>query len=112
MENLKKCKATGKIRYLDPGAAKEAITRIKSTGRFYDHIQGKRFNRRAGKPDQCRFYHCNDCHGWHITSKEKSKSLRKFKADRAIQTRNVILNTEQAAEWKKNSIPFPEIKTK
>jgi len=111
MDNLNnKCKATGKMRYPDPGAAKEAITRIKSTGRFYDHIQGKRVNRRAGKPGQCRYYYCKHCHGWHMTSKEQSKSLRKLKEERKIQIKDVLLNKEEAAEWKKNSIPFPDIK--
>jgi hypothetical protein len=98
------------MRYPDQGAAKEAITKIKSTGRFYDHIQGKRFNRRAGKPDQCRTYYCKECHGWHLTSKEKSKSFRKIKEERKMQIKGIILNNEQATEWKKNSIPFPDIK--
>jgi len=33
-----------------------------------------------------------------------------MKEDRKIQIKDVILNKEQAAEWKKNSIPFPDIK--
>ena len=111
MDSPNKCKATGKSRYPDPGAAKEAIVRIKNTGRFYDHIQGKRRNRRAGKPDQCRFYYCRDCHGWHLTSKEKSMSFRKLKEERKLNTKDVILTDEQATEWKKNSIPFPNVKT-
>lgn len=111
MENPNKCKATGKSRFPDPGSAKEAILRIKNTGRFFDHIQNKRVNRRVGKAAQCRFYYCKDCHGWHLTSKEQSTSLRKLKEERKLTTKNLLLNSEQAAEWKKDSIPFPETKT-
>lgn len=107
MDNPNKCRATGKSRFPDPGSAKEAISRIKNTQRFYDHIQGKRVNRRAGKKAQCRYYYCKHCHGWHLTSKEKSTSLRKFKEERKIQLKDVVITTEQAAEWKKDSIPFP-----
>lgn len=110
MEHQNKCRATGKVRFPDPGAAKEAIVRIKSTDRFYDHIQGKRVNRRAGKPGQCRYYYCKECHGWHLTSLEQSKSFRKYKKERKLETKDLLLNQEQAAEWKKNSIPFPDIK--
>lgn len=109
MDNPKKCRATGKHRYPDPGSAKEAITRIKSTGRFYDHIQNKRINRRAGKASQCRYYYCKHCCGWHLTSKEKSTSLRKIKEERKLVTKEVLLTKEQAAEWKKDSAPFPEL---
>lgn len=110
MEHQNKCRATGKVRFPDPGAAKEAILRIKSTNRFYDHIQGKRINRRAGKPDQCRFYYCRECHGWHLTSSEQGVSARKFRKERRIETKDFLLDSEQAAEWKKDSLPFPETK--
>jgi len=110
MENQNKCRATGKVRFPDPGTAKEAIIRIKTTDRFYDHIQGKRVNRRAGKPGQCRFYYCKDCHGWHLTSQEQTKSFRKYKKERKLGTKDLLLNEKEAAEWKKNSIPFPEPK--
>lgn len=110
MDNPNKCRATGKSRYPDPGSAKEAIVRIKNTSRFFDHIQNKRVNRRVGKKAQCRVYYCKHCHGWHLTSKELSTSLRKLKEERKIETKEVLLTPEQAAEWKKNSIPFPDIK--
>ncbi len=110
MENQKKCRATGKVRFPDPGGAKEAIIRIKSTNRFYDHIQNKRVNRRAGKPDQCRFYYCKHCHGWHLTSSEQGTSFRKYKKERKTNTKDFLLTAEQAAEWRKDSLPFPETK--
>lgn len=105
-----KCRATGKTRFPDPGAAKEAMIRIKATGRFFDTIQQKRINRRAGKPDQCRYYYCAQCHGWHLTSNENQKSYKKQKKERQLETRDLILNSQEAEEWKKDSLPFPELK--
>jgi hypothetical protein len=112
MATRARCKTTGKVRLADPGEAKEAIVTIKSTGRFYDHIQRKRINRRAGKPGQCRAYYCEHCHGWHLTSNEKTKSLKKTKKDRKTELKNFLLNKEEIAEWKKDSLPFPEQKIK
>lgn len=112
MDNQKKCRATGKVRFHDPGAAKEAIMRIKTTDRFYDRIQGKRINRRAGKPGQCRYYHCKECHGWHLTSMEQTKSFRKHKKERKLEIKDLFPDQEQILEWKKDSLPFPTDKLK
>ena len=38
-------------------------------------------------------------------------SFRKLKEERKLNTKEVILTDEQATEWKKNSIPFPNVKT-
>lgn len=109
MENRNKCKGTGKTRYPDPGSAKEAMLKIKSAGRYYDYIQNKRRNRRSGKPDQCRYYYCKICQGWHLTSSEKGKSARKFIKEKKLKSKPLLLDESQATEWKKDSLPFPNI---
>jgi len=109
MEQTSKCRATGKTRYYDLGAAKQALLNIKTCTRFFDHIQGKRQNRRAGKPAQCRIYYCSHCQGWHLTSLVK-KSLRKDIKQLKQLTANLLYDEQQAAEWKKDGVPFPELK--
>lgn len=108
----KKCKLTSKTRYPTPGEAKQALNRLRATVRHYDHITGKRVNRRSGKVQQCRFYHCVHCNGYHMTShsaplKQKKRELLFVK--RIKQTSNLVLDEEQSKEWKKDSLPFPNL---
>ena len=70
-----KCKVTGKSRFPTPGEAKEAMTSLKSTKRYYD-TTGKRIHK-----------------------------------DRVESTKTLVKNKEEAAEWMKDSLPFPETKT-
>jgi hypothetical protein len=52
------CKATGKHKYYSERDAKDAL---KSTQRGRSQLKrGKRLER--------RFYFCDDCKGWHLTS--------------------------------------------
>ena len=110
MENKKvKCPATGKTRFATPGHAKAAIQKIKFTSshRRVNYVAQKRINRNAGKPDQCRYYYCNHCCGYHLTSSVK-KSYKKFIKDTSSKNyQNLVITPEKAEEWKKDSLPFP-----
>lgn len=113
MQKFRKCPGTGKTRYPDPGKAKEALTRLRSTQRVYSYVTGKRQNRRMGKIAQTRYYHCTACNGYHLTSHEAplyQKKREKLYKQRLKDTEQLIKNSEQAADWKKDSLPFPNQK--
>lgn len=113
MEKVK-CKHTRKTRYATPGDAKIALDSLRGTTRHYSYITGKRINRRMGKVKQCRYYHCVHCNGYHLTSAEapvKQKKRDKEFSRRIQNTADFVLNKDEADEWKKDSLPFPEIKT-
>lgn len=110
--NLSKCTATGKTRYPTPGDAKTAMQKLKAKKTTYNSITKKRMKRRAGKPDQCRYYRCPHCKGFHLTSSEAAltnKSIEKRFYDKIkSQPDTLILTAKQAENWKANSLPFPE----
>jgi hypothetical protein len=113
MEKVK-CKQTRKTRYATPGEAKVALDNLRATKRHYNYFTGKRVNRRMGKVKQCRYYHCTHCNGYHMTSAEapiKQKTREKQFSRRLQDTANLVLNQNEADDWKKDSLPFPETKT-
>ena len=113
MEKVK-CKQTRKTRYATPGEAKVALDNLRATKRHYNYFTGKRVNRRMGKVKQCRYYYCTHCNGYHMTSAEapiKQKTREKQFSRRLQDTANLVLNQNEADDWKKDSLPFPETKT-
>jgi hypothetical protein len=110
MLNLSKCKASGKTRFSSPGDAKQAILKIKAKKNAYDSTTRKRLKRRGGKPDQCRYYHCVHCNGFHLTSNQapitQNEIQKKFK-ERVRSTKGLVLSKEEAADWKADGLPFP-----
>ena len=116
MENqlitISKCSATGKTRYYNQGEAKEAILRIKGKSGMYDNKTKKRLKRRQGKPAQCRFYYCNHCRGYHLTSAAahvKQKTIQKSFQLRVKNTTGLVRSEHEAETWKADGLPFPEI---
>jgi hypothetical protein len=113
--HLSKCTATGKTRYPTSGDAKTAIQKLKAKKTAYNNVTQKRVKRRTGKIEQCRFYYCPHCKGWHLTSKEAkltNKGIEKRFYDRISKKPNLILTKDQADDWKADGLPFPEsIKT-
>lgn len=109
--NISKCSATGKTRYHSPGEAKKALYKLKAKLTAYDNVTQKRIKRRSGKPAQCRFYRCPLCKGYHLTSSDaalNNKSLEKRFFDKIKSHGGMILTSEQAKDWKADSLPFPE----
>lgn len=110
MLNLSKCKASGKTRYASPGEAKKAMLKIKAKKNAYESTTRKRLKRRGGKPDQCRYYHCVHCNGFHLTSSPagitQNEIQNKFK-ERVRSTKGLVLSKLEAADWKADSLPFP-----
>jgi hypothetical protein len=109
--NISKCSATGKTRYATPGDAKKALYKLKSKISSYDNVTQKRIKRRSGKPAQCRFYRCPLCKGYHLTSSNaalNNKSIQKRFFDKIKPQEGLILTSEQAKNWKADSLPFPE----
>jgi hypothetical protein len=107
-----KCKATGKSRFPTPGDAKEAMAALKSNVRYYS-VTGKRVNRKAGKVKQCRYYYCCHCNGYHMTSNDTplgQKKREKIFKQRIESTKTLVKNKQEAEEWRKDSLPFPETK--
>ena len=105
-----KCSASGKTRFSTPGDAKEALQRIKSKQSLYDPTTKKRIKRRNGKAAQCRYYYCKHCRGFHLTSSGaavKQKTIEKNFMQRIRNTEGLVLSETEAAEWKKDSLPFP-----
>jgi hypothetical protein len=108
--NLSKCTATGKTRFTNQGEAKTAIQKLKAKKTVYSNVTLKRIKRRNGKIEQCRYYHCKHCKGWHLTSNNanlNSKSIEKRFYDRIGKSTNLILTQDQAVDWKADSLPFP-----
>ena len=102
----------GKTRYPTPGDALRAITQLKTQIRHYD-ITGKRYNRRRGKVEQCRYYSCRACHGYHLTKWESYSSERyskKYLDGKKLSEGLVVGSSEKIVEdWKKDSLPFPNL---
>lgn len=110
-----KCRTTNKRRYHDRGVALNTLLNIKSTTRNYNHISGKRINRRAGKRTETRVYFCPHCKGYHITSNDHKlyfKTIQKTIDERRRNTNDCYLTKEAGTEWKKDSLPFPIDKIK
>lgn len=112
MAKYPKCQIAGKTRYPTPGDALNAIVQLRSQPRHYDYMTGKRCNRRQGKVEQCRYYSCRACQGYHLTKWESytSKRYDKDYMDGAKRSRGLVVRTtEKVVEnWKKDSLPFPE----
>lgn len=107
---LPKCPVTGKSSYRSLTEGREAIIRIKSAPRYYNN--GKRVNRRAGKPAQSRVYYCEHCRYYHMTRWDLTPKVRaniKSTKEYKKQKQACLLTPAQALEWKKDSLPFPEI---
>lgn len=60
---LKTCRATSKVRFPDSRAAVEALHRAKTMQYFAD-LDATTTRRR-----ECRHYRCQECKGWHLTSR-------------------------------------------
>lgn len=110
MNETTNCQATGKTRYPNRTVALSALERMKSKPRSYQN--GKRVNRRAGKPVLKRIYHCKLCMGYHFTKQEyhSRQDIIKERNKEKSKREGFVLSKEQAADWKKDSIPFPELK--
>jgi hypothetical protein len=108
-----KCSATGKTRYYDQSVAKEAMLRIKAKQGIYNGTTKKRYKHRQGKPDQCRYYYCKHCKGYHLTSSNahvtQTTIEKKFQL-RVKKTNGLIISSDEAQNWKADSLPFPELK--
>ena len=104
--NVLKCEATGKSRYPTPGDAKYAILIIcrRNRGR-------NRHKKITGKDKIKRYYKCNYCKGFHLTSNDYKpvRELNKEKEKKAQMSKGLIITNEEALQWKKDSLPFPKI---
>lgn len=110
MTQYKKCPVSAKTRFPDPGAAKEALIKIKSQQRIHDHVTGKRKNRGMKKPQIERFYYCTHCRGYHLTKAEaplKQKKREKLFNQRLKDITEFVKDSDEAAAWKADSLPFP-----
>lgn len=107
---LRRCEKTGKTRYATPGDAKKAILKIKSKVNDYESVTRKRLKRRHGKADQCRYYACRDCHGYHLTSMPAAPKIKTLKKEQKLyqkNTKGLVVSQLEATDWKADSIPFP-----
>lgn len=104
--NVLKCDATGKSRYPTPGDAKRAILTISRRNRSKN--RHKKITGRAGVK---RYYRCNHCKGYHLTSNDykTTRAYNKEKQLEAIKSKGLVITTEEALKWKKDSLPFPKI---
>lgn len=82
IEGLKKrsdyerCQASGKVMYPTKSEATKVMSALRNPKRSYQN--GKRINRRMGKPAYNRVYFCNDCNSFHITSKPYNKEMERI----------------------------------
>lgn len=104
--NVLKCSATGKSRYPTPGDAKRAILTINRRNR-----SSNRHKKITGKNKIKRYYKCNHCKGFHLTSNEykPTRALHKEKLLNAERSKGLIITSEEALQWKKDSLPFPKL---
>ena len=80
MNNLKKCRATGKVIFPTLMEAKITMFRLKWGFKHIKDIYGKRIKRRQGKPEQKRAYYCPFCEGYHLTKWNK-KSFKAYQEE-------------------------------
>lgn len=109
--NLSKCTATGKTRYYDSAAAKQAMSKLKAKRHTYDPITRKRIKHRHGKTEQCRYYYCTSCKGYHLTkipAQVTVKKLKKYRKEHAKNNEGLVLTSHEALDWKADSLPFPD----
>jgi hypothetical protein len=112
LSTINKCSATGKTFYPTPGQAKEAMIKIKARAKFFNYNTRKRIKHRGGKPQQCRYYYCKFCRGYHLTSMEAApyeKSIAKRIEERNKSNKGLVISPQEAEQWKQDSLPFPEI---
>jgi len=109
--NLSKCSATGKTRFPSPGAAKEAMIRLKAKGKMHDSHTKRRYKRRGKKAEQCRYYRCKFCNGYHLTSSAPvaAKTIQRSYLQRIKSTQGLVRTKQEAESWKADGLPFPEI---
>lgn len=108
--SLSRCEKTGKTRFPTPGDAKEAIIRIKAKVDVYDSVSRKRIKRRNGKAEQCRYYRCNHCLGYHLTSQSSPTKIRNIKKqikEQAKSREGLVVTEQEVSDWKADSLPFP-----
>lgn len=108
--NLSKCAATGKTRFADPGEAKKAMGKLKAKRHSYNAIAQKRVKHRQGKTEQCRYYYCGFCKGFHLTkvpAQVTIKKLKNYRKEHAKNNTGLILTPHEALDWKADSLPFP-----
>lgn len=74
---FERCEATGKVSIPTKSEAQNIMSALKNPQRKYSS-EGKRVNRRMGKPAYCRVYHCHHCNGFHITSKPLNEVPKKY----------------------------------
>ncbi len=96
-----KCSATGKRRFATQGEAKSAIVAI------HAYNSGSHRKRHKGKSTLSRVYRCAHCKGYHLTSMEYRSHRRYTKDKQSKEFRELVITPEQAQEWKKDSLPFP-----
>ena len=109
--NLSKCTATGKTRFYDSAAAKQAISKIKAKRHSYDPITRKRIKHRNGTTEQCRYYYCTICKGFHITkvpAQVTVKTIETFRKEKSKKNTGLVLEPHEALDWKADSLPFPQ----
>lgn len=110
--NISKCSASGKTRYTDPSAAKIAIQKIKAKRYYYDGISKKKIKHRIGKAQQCRYYYCSFCKGFHLTkipTQVTIKSIENQSFERDKYSKGLVITSEEAQDWKADSLPFPPL---
>lgn len=109
--NLSKCTATGKTRYPDSAAAKIAMGKLKAKRHSYDAIARKRVKHRQGKSEQCRYYYCNLCIGYHLTkipAQVTVKTVENHRKENSKNNEGLVLTPLEALTWKADSLPFPD----
>lgn len=110
--NISKCSASGKTRYADPAAAKQAIQRIKAKRFYYDGVTKKKTKHRIGKAEQCRYYYCRFCKGFHLTkipTQVTVKSIETHTFERDKLSKGLVVTPQEAQDWKADSLPFPPL---
>lgn len=111
--SLIKCKATGKTRYENATIAKEAMLKLKGKAKIVNFLMNKRLKHRGRKQQLSRYYRCEFCYGYHLTSWDTGPQIKKSQKERGIRVRNtqgLVRTKEEAEEWKQDSLPFPNIK--
>ncbi len=111
--SLSKCTATGKTRYAEPGEAKKAMSKIKAKRHSYNAIARKRVKHRQGKTEQCRYYYCGFCKGFHLTkvpAQVTIKTIESFRKENSKNNQGLVIAEHEALNWKADSLPFPQSK--
>ena len=106
INNPFKCSATGKCRYPTPGDAKKTLISKLS------HNKSKNRSKKAcGKSTLKRYYRCQHCNGYHLTSSDymSKEAFSKVHKEYQKRVKGLIITPQEALNWKKDSLPFPKI---